>query len=126
MKPLLDTILRHIAQAETTAENDPQYIELLDRVIDEAKARRMAARMRMCAASEGKAPAGPVVEDKAADAPPRQFARHDRVWTKEGYIGHVAGYDKKGRVVVNVVWQACEYAEGDLKPFHTSATEESL
>lgn len=112
MQTLLDTILRHVAQAETTAENDPQYIDFLDRVIMEAKSRRAVAAQRTFGAQFKQTEVAPAGEGDA----PRVFAVDDKVRTKEGYIGHVAGYDKRGRVVVNVVWQACEYAEADLKP----------
>ena len=61
-----------------------------------------------------------VAPEPEGEAPPRKFAVDDKVRTKEGYIGHVAGYDKKGRAVVNVVWQTCEYAEADLMPFERS------
>lgn len=112
-----DDIERHLAHAESIAKDDEAYVHLLDRVILLAKSRRMTARMRLTAVSEGKKPAGPVIEFSPTEDQQHKFSRDEKVWTKDGHIGHVVGYDKKGRVVVNVIWQACEYAEADLRLF---------
>jgi hypothetical protein len=45
----------------------------------------------------------------------RQFERVQQVFTKEGYLGYIASYDKHGKAIVNVVWEAAKYDESDLK-----------
>lgn len=97
------------------------YIDFLERVLHEVKQARQAAMLT----EFGKQfkPAGAPVSDPDA---PRQFAPDQKVRTKEGYIGIVAGHDKRGHAIVNVVWQACEYPEGHLAAIPDASALESM
>ncbi|MDF0506844.1 hypothetical protein POK33_39515 [Burkholderia cenocepacia] len=110
-----DTIERELKAAIETAGPDlPTLIDRLDRLLNDVRGARFAAGHALF--GKGMKPGGPPAEEIAGVAPPpRKFGHDDTVRTKDGYLARVAHYDEKGRVVVNVLFQACEYSESDLR-----------
>jgi hypothetical protein len=82
--------------------------------MNDVRGARFAARFALF----GKAmkPGGePEQSIEGVEPPPRVFEHDDTVRTKDGYLARVAHYDAKGRVVVNVLFEAAEYKESELK-----------
>ncbi|MEJ7804432.1 MAG: hypothetical protein WKG03_00710 [Telluria sp.] len=87
------------------------YLTLLGRVLAETRDRHRAAQLAKFGAQF------PVAGEAAPDTPEAsQFERFQQVFTCEGYLGYIAGHDKQGRAIVNVVWEAAEYPEDKLTP----------
>jgi hypothetical protein len=111
MQQHFDAIRRELQAAadKLGTESTGTFLAMLARVTQEVDQLQNAARL----SEFGKQfkPAGELAPESAA---PREFAPGQEVWTHEGYLGYVAGHDAKGKAVVNVVWQACEYKESDL------------
>lgn len=109
MEHHFDNIARELQDAKASIEDRAAYLEFLDRVIHEARGVQQLERITQFGAQfkAGGEPAEPPAE--------RQFEPFDIVRTKEDYIGYVAHYNKRGHVVVNVVVEACDYKEGDLR-----------
>lgn len=86
------------------------YIDLLEQVVALTRNRYRAARLAKFGTQFK--PAGESAEESPA---PRQFQRFQQVYTNEGYLGYIAGHDKQGKAIVNVVWEAAEYDESNLR-----------
>lgn len=110
-----DTIERELQAAIDAAGGDNgALLDRLDRLMNDVRGARFAARFALF----GKAmkPGGePEQEIEGVEPPSRAFERDDTVRTKEGYLARVAHYDRAGRVVVNVLFEAAEYKESELK-----------
>lgn len=86
-----------------------ELLSLLGRVMTETRERQRAALLAKFGTQF--TPAGEPVEEAPNG---RQFERFQQVFTCEGYLGYVAGHDKHGKAIVNVVWEAAEYDEDKL------------
>lgn len=105
-----DKIREMLLSASLRPDVDPgEFLTFLARLSREVRQFERAAML----AKFGSAfkPAGQPVDDPAAE---RQFQPFQQVFTPEGYLGYVAGHDKQGRAIVNVVWEASEYDESKL------------
>lgn len=118
----LDQIRELILSANTGTSSD--YIYLLDRVIQQAEAMRKAAILANFGEQFKQTEVALWPDDTTSTL--HQFHTDQKVRTKDGYIGTVAGYDTKGRVVVNVVWQACEYPEAHLTAIPDKSVLDSM
>lgn len=109
MEHHFDNIARELQDAKTSIEDRTAFLDFLDRVIHEARGVQQLERITQFGTQfkPSGEPAEPPVDP--------QFAPFDIVRTKEDYIGYVAGYTRRGHVVVNVVVEACDYKEGDLR-----------
>jgi hypothetical protein len=88
-------------------------LERLEGLLNNVKGKRFATGFALF----GKQfkPGGEASEEmEGVEPPPRAFSRGDLVRTKSGYLAYVGHYDHRERVVANVVFQACEFSEGDL------------
>lgn len=123
MKTILDQITAQMRSAADFTEvgDSSAYVDFLDRVINEARLLKQSAMLN----DFGKQfkPAG---EPVIAPDVPRLFGIGQHVRTKEGYIGNVAGHDKHGKAIVNVVWQACEYPEAHLSAIPDKSVLDSM
>jgi len=88
------------------------YIALLERIQKQVQAQLKAARFASFGAQFPAADPAPAI-----DPPAGMFQKGDFLRTADGYVGYMAHYDKRGRAVVNVVWQACEYRDDQLQRF---------
>jgi hypothetical protein len=109
-----DTIERELHAAIESATDQGELMDRLERLINDAKGARFMAGMALF----GKQfkPGGEPEPALEGVEPPRRFGEGDKVRTKEGYLAHVGYYTGPDNVVVNVVFQAAEYREQDLKP----------
>lgn len=109
-----DNIERELKAAQGASEGNPDaFLDRIERLLNDVRSARFAARF----AAFGKTvkpgrESEPEIEGIVP--PPRKFEHDDTVRTKEGYLARVGYYDRAGKVVVNVVYQACEYDEADL------------
>jgi hypothetical protein len=88
-------------------------LERLESLLNNVRGKRFATGFSLF----GKTfkPGGEAAEEmEGVEPPPRAFNRGDLVRTKDGYLAYVGFYDHRQRVVANVVYQACEFNEGDL------------
>jgi hypothetical protein len=114
MNEHFETIERELQAACESAEDFAALEYRLERLMQKVEEARFAARYAQFGKQfkQGEQPA-----PEAVTAPPAQrFAHGDKVRTKEGYLAYFGYYDAKGNAVVNVVFQAAEYAETDLSP----------
>jgi hypothetical protein len=110
-----DTIERELkAGVDAGAGNTAELLERLERLLNDVRGARFAASFTMFGKAL-KPGADPEAEIEGVEPPPRKFKVDDTVRTKEGYLGRVAHYDRRNNVVVNVVFQACEYKESELR-----------
>ncbi len=86
-----------------------ELLTLLARVLTETRDRQRAALLAKFGTQF--TPAGEPTDEAPEGA---QFERFQQVYTCEGYLGYIAGHDKQGRAIVNVVWEAAEYPEDKL------------
>jgi hypothetical protein len=103
IKALLD------AAAYRPDQSPDDYLILLARLSTEIRERERAARLAKFGAQFK--PAGEAAEETPEGS---RFQRFQQVFTAEGYLGYVAGHDKHGRAIVNVVFEAAEYDEAKL------------
>jgi hypothetical protein len=101
------------AAIEAAGDDVAGLLEMLERVNPDVRSARFAAGHALFgkqfkAARESE----PTIE--GVEPPVRKFAAGDKVRTPGDYLAHVGYYDRKGRVVANVVFQACEFKEDDL------------
>lgn len=85
------------------------YLTLLARLQAEIRDRLRAAQLAKFGTQF--APAGEAADETPTEA---AFQRFQQVYTPEGYLGYVAGHDRHGKAIVNVVWEAAEYPESKL------------
>lgn len=103
IKALLDGV------AYRPGQSPDEYLTLLARLTVEIRERERAAQLAKFGAQFK--PAG----EAAAETPEEsRFERFQQVFTAEGYIGYIAGHDKHGKAIVNVVWEAAEYDDAKL------------
>ncbi|MFM0608645.1 hypothetical protein PQR05_29365 [Paraburkholderia sediminicola] len=110
-----DNIERELRAAVDNADDHGELMDRLERLINDAKGARFVAGLTLFG-KQFKPGGDPATEIEGIEPPLRRFAHDDTVRTKEGYLARVGYYDDQGRVVVNVVYQAAEYREEDLKP----------
>ena len=108
---LVENIIAQLkfAEANHTWSDATAYTDFLDRVILEVRSLHFASSKTEFG-KQFKPADEPVVGSEA----PQLYRVGQAVRTKEGYLGYVAGHDKKGSAIVNVVFEACEYAERNL------------
>jgi hypothetical protein len=109
-----DTIERELQAALAAGGDTGALLERLDRLMNDVRGARFAARFALF--GKTMKPAGePEQEIEGIEPPPRAFAHDDTVRTKDGYLARVARYDAKGNVTVNVLFEAAEYKEAELR-----------
>lgn len=105
-----DAIKAVLDAAASSPDLSPDdHLTLLNRVMVIVRDRQRSANLAKFGSQF--VPAGEPVEEPAQ---PRQFQPFQQVYTHEGYLGYIAGHDKRGKAVVNVVWEAAEYDESKL------------
>jgi len=105
-----DAIKAVLDAAAYRPDSDPdELLTLLGRVMAETRERQRAALLAKFGTQFP--PAGQPVEETPEGA---KFERFQQVYTCEGYLGYIAGHDKDGKAIVNVVWEAAEYSEDKL------------
>ncbi len=113
MHEQFDKIERDLKAAIEAGRGDQgALLDRLERLLNDVRGARFSTRFALFGADMK--PGGQTVED-GDEQSPRKFGRDVTVRTPEGYLARVVGYDKRGKVVVNVVFEACEYTEADLR-----------
>lgn len=110
-----DAIERELKAGIEAGRNDHgSLLERIERLLNDVRGARFATSFALF--GKGLKPGGEPDQDmEGVEPPPRKFKPDATVRTKEGYLGRVVGYDKRGHVVVNVVFEACDYKEDDLR-----------
>lgn len=99
--------------AVAATDDNEELVWRLDRLLSKVRGVRFSANLAKFGEQFAKASDPPHVD---AEAPAeRAFTEGQRVRTRDGYLAYVGYYDRHGCVVVNVVFQAAEYKESDLK-----------
>lgn len=101
-------------EAAVAATNDhEEVVWRLDRLLSKVRGVRFSSSFAKFGEQFVKASDVP----RPADGEPavQAFKEGQKVRTSDGYLAYVGYYDRKGSVVVNVVFQATEYKESDLK-----------
>jgi len=115
IKAILDT-------ATYRPDSDPdELLALLGRAAAEIRERQRAALLAKFGTQFK--PAGQPTEETPQEA---RFERFQQVYTKEGYLGYIAGHQEDKRAIVNVVWEAAEYSEDDLTPIPGPAVLDAM
>ncbi|WP_109479112.1 hypothetical protein [Paraburkholderia sp. C35] len=88
-------------------------LERLEMLLNNVKGKRFATGHALFG-KQFKPGGEPAKEPEGGEQPPRAFDRGDLVRTKDGYLAYVGYYDQHGKVVANVVYQACDFKESEL------------
>ncbi|KVN83412.1 hypothetical protein [Burkholderia ubonensis] len=88
-------------------------LERLESLLNNVRGKRFATGFALFG-KQFKPGGEPAKELEGVEPPPRQFERGDLVRTKDDYLAYVGYYDQRGRVVANVVFQACDFNESEL------------
>jgi hypothetical protein len=114
MQKHYDAIANELRAAIETAGDDMAgLLDMLERVNLDVRSARFAAGFALFGKQfKAAREAEPTID--ADEPPPRRFEPGTRVRTPDNYLAHVGYYDSKGRVVANVVFQACEFKEDEL------------
>jgi hypothetical protein len=102
-------ILQALYEQEQDEASMANFLTLLSRLSGEIRDLQRAAKLTEFGRQF--TPAGEPVEDSTA---PRQYQPGQQVYTHEGYLGYIAGYNSDGKAVVNVVFEGAEYPEAKL------------
>lgn len=110
MDTYFDRIKAVLDEAAYAPDQSPDdTLTLLNRVLAETRDRHRAASLAKFGTQFV-----PASEPTDEEAQQPRFQPFQQVYTCEGYRGYIAGHDKQGKAIVNVVWEAAEYDESDL------------
>jgi len=105
----IKSMLQALYEQEQDAASMAAFLTLLSRLSGEIRDLQRAAQLTEFGRQF--TPAGEPVDDATT---PRQYGPGQQVYTPEGYLGYIAGYNSDGKAVVNVVFEGAEYPEAKL------------